>query len=183
MILDIGIIGRTTVNYSGGTKGFAYGPGINTDAPYSYKKGVNGTGLNTSIGYRLSKKLGIDIQTGATIRYDFYYWEYPNGTDGKPKNTFYIDINGLISKSISKRFYGGIGFTMYNLGKELNYSNNSGNKTLELEFNSIDFLIGAKVKKIFLEPKLSVVQSNFPGTIKTNATLIGIRIYYRFFYN
>src|SRR5687768_4770274 len=146
MILDIGFVGRTTVNYGRGTKGFASGPGNNTDAPYSYKKGVNGTGLNALIGYGLSKKLGINIQAGATIRYDFYYWEHTNGKDGKPKNTFYIDINGLISKSISKRFYGGIGFTIYNLGKDLNYSNNSGNKTLELEFNSIDFLIGAKVK-------------------------------------
>ena len=77
--------------------------------------------------------------------------------------------------------YAGIGFTQYNIGKDLTYSVDSKTKTLQLEFNSIDFLIGIKVKKIFIEPKLSIVQKDFPGTIKDNATLLGIRICYMFF--
>ena len=123
----------------------------------------------------------INVQAGATIRYDFYYWEFPNGQDGDPVNTFYFDVNGFISKSIYKSLYAGIGFTQYNIGKDLTYSVDSKTKTLQLEFNSIDFLIGIKVKKIFIEPKLSIVQKDFPGTIKDNATLLGIRICYMFF--
>jgi hypothetical protein len=174
VILDVGVIARTTVFYKWGTRHFSYGPTINYDAPYSYRAGINGLGINTSLGYILSKKHQVNFLAGGNFRYDSYNLV-------RRTSTFYVDGSAFFSKSIFKNYYVGVGGTVHNIGKELEYNgSNNVPKTLELQFNSVDFLLGVPLWKIFIEPKVSIVQQDFPGDIKDNATLFTFRTYYRF---
>ena len=182
--VDVGWIARTTVFYQKGTDGLSSGPGINTEFAFDYRAGINGTGLNVSLGYRLFEKLDISLQYAATVRYDAIEYDQDCQCHNK---TIYIDNSILVTKSfnlltkvLNRKPYVGIGVTAYNLGKELNVTIDGRDETLELQFNSIDFLFGIPVWKLYVEPKLSLVQNNFPGTIKDNATLLGARIHYRF---
>jgi hypothetical protein len=171
IFVDAGLIGRTTIFYRRGTEGFMSGPTINKLAPYSYTSGVNGIGINATLGVKISKKIALDVGWGTTCRYDFYRYG---------KNTIYMDQSLIATKSISKRYYLGIGFTVYNVGKELKYEARGEPEVLELQFHSLDLLFGMSVWKVYLESKLSIVQEDFPGDTKDNATLIGGRLYYKF---
>lgn len=79
-----------------------------------------------------------------------------------------------------KRYYLGIGYTVYNIGKELKYEARGEPAVLKLQFNSLDVLVGMAIWKVYLESKLSVVQKDFPGDTKDNATLLSGRLYYKF---
>lgn len=175
--IEAGLAGRVTVFYTHGTKGLTSGPAYHGRAPYpyTYLKGVNGYGINLDLSYNVVPKIDLKIHLFGTIRYDHFKFEKNQNVQ-----TIYVDQGIFISKSIFTKFYVGAGYTIYNIGKELNYRNGNKDWTLPLEFNSMDFLIGFPVWKINIEPKISVVSENFPGTIKDNATLLGLRIYYRF---
>jgi hypothetical protein len=62
----------------------------------------------------------------------------------------------------------------------LRYVYNNEGRVLGLDFNSIDVLLGARIWKVYAEPKVSFVKKNFPGDVKDSATLLGARFYYRF---
>jgi hypothetical protein len=169
---------RTTIFYLRGLRNLSGGPTINYQVPYSYRAGVNGTGLNSSLGYQLSETLDLNLEWQTTLRYDFYYFDIDCDCHAK---TFYVDQALLITKSLFNKYYFGIGYTIYNLGKNLDYlGDDMTQHTLQLQFNSIDIVIGVQVWKLNFEPKLSIVQDDFPGTIKENATLFGTRVYYKF---
>jgi len=174
--LEAGFTARTTIFYLKGLRGRQSGPLINATAPYSYKSGIIGTGVTVGFSYALLPKLGIRLTETTTIRYDFYEYEEPDDYI----KTFYFDQSLLLTKSIFSRIYLGLGYTWFNLGKELRYTNDNKELTLQLHFNSIDVLLGFPVWKIYFEPKISIVSEDFPGSVKDNATLIGTRIYYTF---
>lgn len=169
---------RTTIFYLHGARKLSGGPTINNLAPYHYSPGVNGTGLNSSLSYQLSETVGLNLEWLTTLRYDFYYFDCGGNCHAR---TFYVDQALLLTKSLSNKYYFGIGYAMYNIGKNLDYIGGNGKEeTLQLQFNSIDLVVGIQIWKLHFEPKLSIVQDNFPGAIKENATLFGTRVYYRF---
>ncbi len=157
-----------------GLRGQQSGPLINATAPYSYKKGVTGTGSTVGFNFLLTTKTGIRFVESTTIRYDFYKYREPNDYI----NTFYFDQSLLLTKRILRTSYAGIGYTWYNLGKDLHYTYDNEDLTLALHFNAIDLVLGFPIWKIHLEPKLSIVSENFPGSVKDNATLLAVRLYY-----
>jgi hypothetical protein len=180
-LLEPGWIARATVGHYRQAKMINGGALINADAPYIFSKGVDGMGLNLTVGYVVSQKIGFALRAGTTIRYDFFKQTYDNGcTSGCDEYTFYVDQTFAVTKSIFKDAYVGGSFTMYNLGKELTYNAIDQSKTLQLHFNSIDAFGGFRVwDRIFVEPKFSYVPDSFPGRVKRTATLLGVRLYYR----
>jgi hypothetical protein len=152
------------------------GPLLNATAPFSYRKGVNGSGVTLAYGYDIFPKAGIKVHGSTTTRYDFYKYEDPD----KYIKTFYLDQSFFLTKSIFSKYHVGTGFTLFNIGRELQFMEGENSKVLELHFNSVDVLMGAPIWKIYLEAKVSIVQSNFPGHLKDNATILGGRLYYRF---
>lgn len=126
-------------------------------------------------GYILSKKSGLKISASTTIRYDFYKFDQASQEN---VNTFYFDQSIFVTVNVFSKFYIGGGATFFSMGKELKYTSANQEKTLPLHFNSFDILVGFPVWKIYLEPKVAVVDDNFPGSVKHNATLICLRVYY-----
>ena len=181
LLLEPGWIARGTVGHYRQAKMINGGNLINADAPYLFSKGVDGMGLNLTVGYIVSQKMGLVIRAGTTIRYDFFKRNYDNDCkEGCEEYTFYVDQTFAVTKSIFKDAYIGGSFTMYNLGEELTYYSVDNHKTLELQFYSVDFFVGVRVwDKLYLEPKVSYVPDDFPGRVKRTATLLGLRIYYR----
>jgi hypothetical protein len=174
--VDVGWHGRITIFYLTGLRGQRSGKLINATAPYTYVSGVNGTGINISPGCIVSSQHNIAVQAPLNVRYDFY----KSNNDGSYDNTIYVDQGFLITKMVKSRYYVGAGFTFFNIGKELHFKEGAYDKVLDLEFNSIDLSAGISLWKILIEPKVSIVQKKFPGTIKDNATLLGVRVFYRF---
>lgn len=172
--VDAGIVGRFAIFYNHSVHGQS-GPLINGSSPYTYLKGVNGTGLNVGFGYTVSREYDVKLTMLTTLRYDFYYVSDNDETE----KTIYFDQSVLLSKSFFKKYYLGLGFTTYNIARELHYINGNRDLVLPLPFNSIDFLFGLPIWKVYFEPKVSIVQNDFPGTIKENTTLLGARVFYR----
>lgn len=177
--IDAGIIGRTTVFYAHGLRDLQSGPLINTQYPYDYRAGINGLGISVTPSLLISRNAGIVVDWGSTFRYDFYYWDAAN----QRVYTFYLDQSISLKKKVFGEFYIGAGFTLYNLGKELDrISPNThppNDDPLKLQFNSIDFMSGVLVNRVIIEGKISIVQQDFPGTVKDNAILLHGRICYR----
>jgi hypothetical protein len=168
---DIGITGRTTIFYHKGTDGLPSGPLRIYDVAYDYRAGVNGTGINFSVGYDLLKEEKLSLRIASTVRYDHFFLY---------NKTWYFDGAATITKSVGRKSFVGVGTTLYNIGKELKYRVNNEEKTLPLEFHSLDLFFGVPVWVLFVEPKISLVQEDFPGPIKDNAMLLGVRVFYRF---
>ena len=169
-MVDIGLIGRKTIGYEKNI-GASSGPLLNWDAPYHYKEGVNGFGLNVTPSITLYRKMDLLFHAGTTVRYDFYKW----GSE-----TIYFDVNAGISTRVVGSIYAGFGATAYNLGKKLHYVGFFGdNQVLNLQFNSLDLFAGIMLGKVGFEPKLCIVQQDFPGRHKDNATLLSLRLFYR----
>jgi hypothetical protein len=73
------------------------------------------------------------------------------------------------------------GLSAINIGKELHYNRTNGTPmTLQLHFNSFDLMAGTPIWKLYFEPKFSWVSNNFPGNAKKNATVLTMRLFYRF---
>jgi hypothetical protein len=170
--VDAGVVARTTILYREHGSG---GSSINIQAPFTYQAGVNGTGVNVTPGYTFLPSVAVHY--GTTLRYDFYYFK-PNGNDRQ--NTFYVDQSLFVTKSFFDAFYIGAGYTFYNVGKTLYYTYNGYPRELRLQFNGVDLLAGVFFRRVYIEPKVSIVRKHFPGTIKDHATLLGVRVYYRF---
>jgi hypothetical protein len=176
--LEAGLVARTTLLYTHSADKLPYGSGINTNAPYSFRRGIHGGGLNVLTGFRISPEVGLSLDLSSTARYDSYY------TYGGEPYTWYIDLSVSLKKCVSKRFYIGAGYTVFNMGKEIRYQILPGPDwpeiALPLQFSSIDVMLGAKLWRLYVEPKVSLVTDNFPGNLKDDATLIHLRVYYRF---
>jgi hypothetical protein len=170
--VDAGVVARTTILYREHGSG---GSSINIQAPFTYQAGVNGTGVNVTPGYTFLPSVAVHY--GTTLRYDFYYFK-PNGNDRQ--NTFYVDQSLFVTKSFFDAFYIGAGYTFYNVGKTLYYTYNGYPRELRLQFNGVDLLAGVFFRRVYIEPKVSIVREHFPGTIKDHATLLSVRVYYRF---
>jgi hypothetical protein len=151
IFVDAGLIGRTTVFYLHGLRDVQFGPLINTQYPYDYRVGVNGLGINVTPSLLVSRKAGIVIDWGSTLRYDFYYWN----SASERVHTFYLDQSISFKKTFFTKFYIGVGFTVFNVGKELDYlprdSHPPDDSPLQLQFNSIDFMSGIMVKRFSLK--------------------------------
>ncbi len=173
--VDVGMVARTTILYTQSTAGSAGGSSINIQAPFTYQAGVNGTGVNVTPGYTFLPSVAVHY--GTTLRYDFYYFK-PNGNDRQ--NTFYVDQSLFVTKSFFDAFYIGAGYTFYNVDKTLHYTYNGKPEELRLQFNGVDLLAGVFFRRVYIEPKVSIVRKHFPGTIKDHATLLSVRVYYRF---
>lgn len=167
---DIGITGRTTILYNKGTRVLPSGPLRIYDVAYSYRAGVNGTGINFSVGYDFFKEEKLSLQIASTVRYDHYFLY---------NKTWYFDGAAMITKSVGGKSFVGVGATLFNIRKELKYRVNPEEKTLPLEFYSLDLFFGVPVWMLFVEPKISLVQKDFPGPVKDKATLLGVRVFYR----
>jgi hypothetical protein len=147
---------------------------IHPNAPFDYRVGVNGTGIQVTPGIELIKT--VRLHAGTTLRYDVYRM---NSDDSRDR-TFYIDESVFLTKTVKDIVYIGGGYTFHNLGKTLHYNDNGAEETLRLQFNSIDIITGIYFRRVGVEPRISIVRKDFPGSIKDRATLLGVRVYHRF---
>lgn len=172
--LEVGAVARTTVFYRNDAERYGNGSIINVNAPFDYRAGVNGTGIQVTPGIEFIKS--VRLHAGTTLRYDVCRIN----ADDSREHTLYVDESVFVTKTFGDVVYIGGGYTFYNLGKSLRYDNNGVDESLRLQFNSIDIISGIYLHWVWIEPRVSIVRKNFPGSIKERATLLGVRIYYRF---
>jgi hypothetical protein len=170
--LEVGAVARTTIFYRHNAQDHT--SILHVNAPFDYRAGVNGTGLQVTPGIELIKS--VRLHAGTTLRYDVYRIN----SDNSREHTFYVDESLFITKTFGDIVYIGGGYTFYNLGKALPYNNNGVDESLRLQFNSIDIVSGIYLKYVGIEPRVSIVRKDFPGNIKEQATLLGVRVYHRF---
>lgn len=170
--IEVGATARTTIFYHHDAE--KHTSLIHPNAPFDYRVGINGTGIQVTPGIELIKT--VRLHAGTTLRYDVYRMNSDNTRD----RTFYIDESVFITKTFKDIAYIGGGYTFHNLGKTLHYNDNGTEETLRLQFNSIDLIAGIYFRRVGVEPRLSIVRKDFPGSIKDRATLLGVRVYHRF---
>lgn len=170
--IEVGATARTTIFYHHDADNHT--SLIHPNAPFDYRVSVNGTGIQVTPGVELIKT--VRLHAGTTLRYDVYRMNSDNTRD----RTFYIDESVFITKTFKDIVYIGGGYTFHNLGKTLHYNDNGTEETLRLQFNSIDLIAGIYFRRVGVEPRLSIVRKDFPGSIKDRATLLGVRVYHRF---
>jgi hypothetical protein len=179
LLLEGGVIGRVTVFEDSGVKRLqGRGGRFINYIPFTPDKGVNGLGINTTVGYKIIRRPEISVRAGTTFRYDFYFWD-PSCNYCERKTT-YFDQAFLLTKSIFSNAYFGIGYTMFNIGKIMHWEENGLKKSFPLHFNSVDVFVAFRVWKIMVEPKFSLVQSGFPSRVKNSGDILAMRIYYQF---
>ena len=183
--VSAGYLARTTVFYetTGDSGPVVQDPGL----PYDYRPGVNGTGLNLGLSV-MANRLQLELKYTTLIRYDFLRWE----DNGSRDNTFYFDHNFSLSKwfrfkTVPKERpkYVGVGYSLINTGGGFHYERYVGpNLPPENTFFSVDFdafriFVGIPVWKIYLEPGVYLVNSDFPGPIKDKATMLYLEAVYK----
>jgi hypothetical protein len=168
--MEVGATARTTIFYRHDAE--RYTSLLHPNAPYDYRAGVNGMGIQVTPGIALTKS--VRLHAGTTLRYDVYRIN----TDDSRDHTFYVDESVFVTKTFGDIVYIGGGYTFYNLGKSLHYDNNGTEETLGLQFNSFDIVSGVCFRRVWIEPRVSVVRKDFPGSIKERATLLGVRVFY-----
>lgn len=165
----LGYMARTTVLYykNMGSGGYFVGP-------YSYAKGVNGTGMIFYLNY--SFKTFFAFKYEPTIRYDFFYFDRP-----KNRHTFYFDHNfSLTTQVFSPKTYFGAGYSIINVNKSLKYDDNGDEEELPLEFDALNFIFGVKIKKKFIaEFTWHYIRDDFPDNPYRNVNMIRISVLYR----
>ncbi|HEY0769779.1 MAG TPA: hypothetical protein VGD31_05550, partial [Sphingobacteriaceae bacterium] len=147
------------------------------DAPFLFSRGVDGLGLNIALAYQLPYDLS--VRTASTLRYAFYYFENNKCWDCV-KRTFYIDQSFSLAKSklFDTRWYFAAGASLISINKELRYESGGNTKILPLHFTSLDVSVGRPVWYLGIEGRFSYVDHGFPGRVRTNAEIVGIRVYY-----
>lgn len=179
-VLEGGPVARATVLHYIGSNKIRFPKFYHFNAPYLFTRGVDGWGMNLATGYTISKKYSITIRETSTFRYAFYYFD-PDKCARCVVRTLYWDQSLLLTKSaFMRRSYFGVGFTMFSIGKELEYNDNGVERVLPLHFNSLDLLVAHQIWKLHLEAKFSYVNHGFPGRVRRSAEIIGARLYYQF---
>lgn len=185
--ISAGYLFRTTIFYRkdiGATSNPAL---LDPAIPYSFRKGINGTGLNLSIvGIFNSPKMAFKYTS--TIRYDFLRINEPSND-----HSFYFDHNFSLMKYFSfkndineKPKYIGVGYSILNTRASFNYGKYQGpdlplvDTSFSLEFDAYRIFIGIPVWKIYLEPGVYIVDDDFPGPIKDSATMFYVEALYIF---
>lgn len=170
--IEVGATARTTIFYRHNED--RYPTLLHENAPFDYRAGVNGTGIQVTPGIEVAKS--VRLHAGTTLRYDVYRINSDNTRD----HTFYVDESVFVRKTFGDIVYIGGGYTFYNIGKSLRYDDNGADRLLRLQFNSIDIISGVYFRRVGIEPRVSIVRKDFPGSIKERATLLGVRVYHRF---
>lgn len=169
--IEVGATARTTIFYHRNVDN--YTSLIHANAPFDYRVCVNGTGIQVAPGIEVIKS--VRLHAGTTLRYDVYRLNSDNSRD----HTFYVDESVFVTKTFGDVVYIGGGYTFYNIGKKaLRYDNNGVDESLRVQFNSIDIVGGVYIRRLGIEPRVSVVRKDFPGSIKEKATLLGVRFFY-----
>jgi hypothetical protein len=169
--MEVGATARTTIFYYHDEQDHL--SLLHPNAPFDYRVGVNGTGIQVTLGIEFIKS--VRLHAGTTLRYDVYRMNSGDTRD----HTFYVDESVFVTKTFRDVVYIGGGYTFYNLGKRaLRYDNNGVDESLRLQFNSVDIIGGVYLRRIGIEPRVSIVRKNFPGSIKERATLLGVRVFY-----
>ena len=170
--IEVGATARTTIFYRHNEE--RYPSLLHANAPFDYRVGVNGTGVQVTPGIEFIKS--VRLHAGTTLRYDVYRMN----SDDTREHTFYVDESVFVTKTFGGIVYIGGGYTVYNVGRSLRYDDNGADRLLRLQFNSIDIISGVYFRRVWIEPRVSVVRKDFPGSIKERATLLGVRVYHRF---
>jgi hypothetical protein len=170
--IEVGATARTTIFYRHNED--RYPTLLHANAPFDYRAGVNGTGIQVTPGIEVAKS--VRLHAGTTLRYDVYRIN----SDNTREHTFYVDESVFVTKTFGDIVYIGGGYTFYNIGKSLRYDDNGADRLLRLQFNSIDIISGVYFRRVGVEPRVSIVRKDFPGSIKERATLLGVRVYHRF---
>lgn len=169
--IEVGATARTTIFYHRNVDN--YTSLIHANAPFDYRVCVNGTGMQVAPGIEVMKS--VRLHAGTTLRYDVYRLNSDNSRD----HTFYVDESVFVTKTFGDVVYIGGGYTFYNIGKKaLRYDNNGVDESLRVQFNSIDIVGGVYIRRLGIEPRVSFVRKDFPGSIKEKATLLGVSFFY-----
>ena len=170
--IEVGATARTTIFYRHNED--RYPTLLHANAPFDYRACVNGTGIQVTPGIEVVKS--VRLHAGTTLRYDVYRINSDNTRD----HTFYVDESVFVTKTFGDIVYIGGGYTFYNIGRSLRYDDNGADRLLRLQFNSFDIISGVYFRRVGVEPRVSIVRKDFPGSIKDRATLLGVRVYHRF---
>jgi hypothetical protein len=81
--LEVGAVARTTIFYRHNAQDHT--SILHVNAPFDYRAGVNGTGLQVTPGIELIKS--VRLHAGTTLRYDVYRIN----SDNSREHTFYVD--------------------------------------------------------------------------------------------